>query len=54
MNKEELKQEIASLSKFQARIALNLIAEGRTFSDAIRIAKGYYRTKGVGPSEVKR
>ena len=52
-DKEKLKREIASLSGFQARFVLQLVTEGRTLRDALRIIQSYFQTPKAGPSEIK-
>jgi len=52
-DRKRLKKEIASLSDFERKLILNLVAEGRTLRDALRIIKESSRPPKIGPSEIK-
>jgi len=52
-DRKKLKKEIAALSDFERKLILNLVAEGRTLRDALRMIKEYSRPPRVGPSEIK-
>ena len=51
---KKLKKEIASLSDFERKLVLNLIAEGYTLRDALRTIQESSRPPRVGPSEIKK
>jgi pyrimidine operon attenuation protein/uracil phosphoribosyltransferase len=50
---KKLKKEIASLSDFERKLVLNLIAEGRTLREALRTIQESSRPPRLGPSEIK-
>jgi hypothetical protein len=50
---KKLKKEIASLSDFERKLVLVLIAEGWMLRDALRTIQESSRPPRVGPSEVK-
>jgi len=53
-DRKRLKKEIASLSDFERKLILMLIAEGRTLKEALRTIKESSRPPRLGPSEIKQ